>query len=232
MKKFLSAAFGAMLLTNTAFAMTFSEPVEIGKIGFPVQAPFRGFIVAGETFNSGEPYLEDEQFSINGHRITTYVKGIAQFGDEADALYCAYDFNDDTATAIKFGGGNNYVLTRSGSYKDILKINTDSGLTLYAIYHEYCTSHLSIIGRQADGKWVNYIDSKKISEVYFGGNDGYKMENSVIYEKPISDGDTIILKYRRWNWENKSKPEGEIRLKWDDAAQWFSIAQIIYDKKN
>ena len=76
--------------------------------------------------------------------------------------------------------------------------------------------------------WANYIDSKKISETYFGGNDGYKMDGSIFYDKPKCNGNKIIIPYRRWHWEGTSDIEGEIILKWNDAAQWFSVEQVKY----
>ena len=108
-----------------------------------------------------------------------------------------------------------------------MKIDTDENLTLYVIYHNYCNSDLSIIGIKG-GAWKNYIDSKNISAQYFGGNDGYKMDDSVIYEKPTCNGNKIIIPYHRWHWEGESETEGEIILKWNDAAQKFSIDKKIY----
>jgi hypothetical protein len=228
MKKFLGIIFALLAFTNSVSAMIFSQPVEIGKIGFPVQAPYHGFIVDGATSNTGTPYNETE-FTYNDAPLQTYVKGVATFGDDTDALFCEYDFNsNDFSTSLKFGGRDNYVLNRTGTFKDILKIDSDLGLTFYVIYHEYCGSHLNIIGKQKSGKWVNYIDSKKISDMHFSGKDGYKEDGGVIYEKPICNDDTIIIPYHRWYWKGISETEGEIRLKWDNAAQWFGIEKIIY----
>ena len=228
MKKFFGVIFSLLFMTNSAVAMTFSQPVEIGTVGFPVQAPYHGFIIDGATTNTGTPYNETE-FTYKGKPLQTYTKGVATFGNGNDALFCYYDFTTgDYINAIKFGGKNNYVLSRTGTDKDILKIENDGGITLYVVYHNYCVSHLNIIGRQKDGKWVNYIDSKEISKNYFSGKDAYKEDGGVIYEKPISSGDTIIIPYYRWHWEGRSEHEGEIRLKWDDAAQWFGIEKIIY----
>ena len=227
MKKFFGAMTAALLISSTSFAMTFSPPVEIGKVGFPVQAPYNGFIIDGATENTGAPYLEEGQ-TYNGAQLYTYKKGVATFGKGKNALFCDYDFEtDDFLHSLKFGGRNKYVLISDMSFKDILKINSDENLTLYIFYHNYCTSHLNIIGAKG-GAWQNYLDSKNISAQYFGGNDGYKMEGSIIYEKPHCNGDTIIIPYHRWYWENESETEGEIRLKWDAAAQWFSIKKIVY----
>ena len=37
MKKILWILLGLMLVSNTTFAMTFSQPVEVGKIDVPLQ---------------------------------------------------------------------------------------------------------------------------------------------------------------------------------------------------
>ncbi len=217
MKKFLGAVLGAVLLTNTAFAMNFSQPVEIGRIGFPVQAPYNGFIVERATSNSGGAFLEEDN-------TKTYVRGVAQFG----GLYCDYDFDaEDFLHSLKFGGENNYVVALEMSFKEIQRILSDENLTLYVLYHEYCTSHLNLIG-EMDGRWFNFVDSKNLSAEYFGGNDGYKMDGSVVYERPKTFGGTIVIPYHRWHWEGDSETEGEFRLKWDEAAQWFSVEQIVY----
>ena len=43
-------------------------------------------------------------------------------------------------------------------------------------------------------------------------------------------GDTIILEFKHTDSTIKSEREttGEFRFKWDDAAQWFSIEQVVY----
>lgn len=227
MKKFFGVTLAALLISSTSFAMKFSPPVEIGAVGFPVQAPYSGFIIDGADKNTGKPYNEPDQ-TYKGKPLKTYEKGVATFGKGKDALFCEYDFNaEDYLHSIKFGGRNNYVLALEMSFKDILKINSDENLTLYVFYHEYCTSHLNIIGCK-NGAWINYLDSRNISAEYFDGNDGYKMDGSVVYEKPKSAGNTIIIPYHRWHWEGDSPPEGELRLKWNAATQFFDIEKIIY----
>ena len=224
MKKFLGAAVATLLISNTSFAMNFSQPVQIGQIGFPVQSPYNGFIITGANENTGAAQIEEGQFLNDGTPLKTYVKGVARW----DKLFCDYDFNDDDYLhSIKLGGRGNYVLASDMSFKDIFKIDSDEDLTLYVFYHEYCTTHLNIIGCQ-NGVWQNYIDSKNISEIYFEGNDGYKMDGSIFYDKTKCSDDKIIIPYRRWHWEGTSDVEGEIRLKWNYALKWFSIEQIKY----
>ncbi len=222
MKKFfIGFVLSVLFVANSAFAMTFSQPVKIGEIGFPVQAPYHGYIVNGATQNDGTAYTE--KMTHDGKPIITYTQGVARFGD----LYCKYNFEKDNCF-INFGGKNNFVLNMNATFKKIFSIGNDSALKFYAIYYNYCVTDLKILGRRADGKWVVYIDSKKLSDKYFGGKDGYKLDGGVLYDVPICAGDTLIVKYRRWHWKGQSEPEGEFRFKWDDKAQWFGVDHIVY----
>ena len=225
-KKFwiVSVIFAAMfLLSANVDAMTFSQIKKIGDVGFPAQAPYHGFIVKGENYNSGTPYVEEFKYS-DGTPIKTYTVGVARFGND---LYCKYDFNSDD-TPIKFGGKNNYILNLDGSDKEVFKIENEGGINLYVIYHNYCVTDLKILGTQKNGKWVNFIDSKKISADYFDGNDAYKNDGGVIYDIPTCRDEKIIVQYRRWHWNGESEPEGEFQFKWNDAAQLFNVEHIIY----
>lgn len=233
MKKFIKNIFllllGLLMITNSGFAMAFSQIVEIGEVGFPVQAPYHGFIIRGESYNTGTPYLEDKKYSRSKETLKTYTNGIARFGVGENALYCNYNFKaSDFARSIKFGGENDYAITLDGTYKEVFRIDNTEKQALYAIYHQYCVSDLNIIGIQKNGKWVSYINSKKISQMYFNGKDAYKEDGGVIYDKPICRNGSIVIVYRRWHWKGMSDPEGEFRLKWDDKAQWFGIEQVVY----
>lgn len=215
------------LLSENVSAMTFSKIVKIGEVGFPAQAPYQGFVVRGEFYNSGTPYIENYKYE-DGTPIKTYKAGTARFGSEPNDLYCHYDFNLSDKP-IKFGGKNNYILELDGSDKNIFSIENDGGIKLYVVYHNYCVTELNILGTQKNGKWVNYVNTKNLSEIYFNGNEGYKKDGGIIYNVPICRNDTIVIQYGRWHWaEEVSEPEGEFRFKWNDAAQWFNIEHIIY----
>lgn len=233
MKKFIVKTFSIFfvffMIASGAFAMMFSQPAKIGELGFPAQAPYHGFIIKGETQNTDEPYFEEIKDPESKEPLKSYTKGIARFGVGENALFCDYDFNaKDFARSIKFGGENNYIVALNGTDKEIFKIENTDGIALYAIYHQYCVSELNIIGKQKNGKWVEYINSKNISQKYFDGKDAYKEDGGVIYDKPICRDDSLIVVYRRWYWKGMSAPEGEFRFKWDDNAQWFGIEQIVY----
>ena len=226
MKKiFVAVVVSLLFVAQTALAMTFQQPVKIGRIGFPVQAPYHGLIIDGANYNDGTPYREKSN-------KTTYTKGTARFGEGTNALWCKYNFEPKNSADcfIKFGGANDFVLTQNITDKEIFQIDNDADLALYASYHIYCVTDLKILGKRGD-KWVVYLDSKKLSEKYFGGKDGYKLDGGVLYDVPTCAGDTIVVTWRRWHWYNNggiSEPEGEMRFKWNDAAQWFGVEQIIY----
>ena len=218
MKKFLGLLVMFMMISSNCLAMTFSQPVKLGEIGTPVQAPYHGFVVEGATKNDGAAYKENHEHK--GKPLTTYTRGTACF----DELYCRYDFKDDS---IRFGGENNFVLNMNGTYKKIFSIANDAGLKLYAIYYSYRLTDLKIFGTRKNGKWVVYIDSKKIDDKYFGGNNGGYIGN-VRYDVPTCAGDTLIVTYRRLERTGISETEGEFRFKWDDEAQWFGVEQVVY----
>lgn len=222
----MTLTVAVIFMVGNCSAMEFSQPVQIGNFGFPIQAQIHGFVIKGATHIEGTYRNENDVSREAGQISKTYVNGIAQFGEGTDALFAKYDFNAKGGT--QFGGKNAYIVNWNESYSDILKIETNGGITLYVLYHEYCTSHLNIIGKQKDGKWVSFIDSKKVSDMYFNGKDGYKLKGGVIYEKPKCQGDTIIIPYRRWDWNTTPGLEGEIRLKWDEKAQWFGIEKVVY----
>ena len=53
-----------LAISSTSFAMSFSQPVDIGGIGFPVQSPYHGYIVKNATKNNGESYYENSNLII------------------------------------------------------------------------------------------------------------------------------------------------------------------------
>lgn len=225
MKKFLGLLVMMLMVASNCFAMTFSHIVKIGEIGFPVQAPYHGFIVEGATKNEGVTYNENRER--NGKPLTTYINGIACF----EEFYCKYNFKaKNFSESISFGGKDNFILTQDGSYRKIFSVGNDAGLKLYAIYYSYRVTDLKILGTQKNGKWVIYIDSKKIDDKYFDGNNGYNggYIGRVLYDVPTCAGDTLIVTYRRFNRAGISEPEGEFRFKWNEAAQWFGVEQVIY----
>lgn len=67
MQKYIKRIFyvflASLTIANSGFAMTLSRIVEIGEVGFPVQAPYHGLIIRGASYNTGIPYLEGTKYS-------------------------------------------------------------------------------------------------------------------------------------------------------------------------
>ena len=221
-KKFwVMVIFAVMfLLSENVSAMTFSQPVEIGYIGHYFQSPYEGMPISGESYNSGKIYPEREGIGNGG----TYVVGIARFGNGSNALYCSYDCNDDY---LKFGGQNNYVVSLGRGAKKIYRIDSDEGLTLYVI-DTFRFGGIDIIGRQKNGKWFSYVDSDVLTDKYFNGKMAYQWIGGVLYGRVHVAGDTVTIPYSYQLDGGEMIEEGELRFKWDDAAQGFSIEKVVY----
>lgn len=220
MKKIFGILILMMLMSNATFAMTFSQPVKIGRIGNFDQCPYRGFEIEGCSHNDGTQYIPAPDYQYKNKVV--YVKGTARFGDGEDALYCNYNFGDPSQATKKFGGKNQYVYTVNFFYRDISKITTDKKLTLYYLDYSYKYTHFAVVGRFADGKWVKFFDSESLDNKYFGKN------NFPHYNKLKCVGDTLIISYKQ-GYPSKGKENiGEFRFKWDETSQWFSIEQVVY----
>lgn len=207
------------LLSENVSAMTFSQPVKIGEIGFPIQSPYHYLLVNGASYNSGTPFKDY-------NNKLTYKEGIAVFGNGEDKLFCEYSLNKESKF-IKFGGQNNYIVSLDCYYRRIYKIATNEGLTLYSIEQTSGSERINIIGRLKDGKWFSYVDSDVLTDKYFNGLQSYKHTDGVHYNMPKFDNDTIIIPYK-YQLNFKIAYDGELRFKWDDKAQWFSVENVVY----
>lgn len=218
MKKFVSVIVALLTMTNVVLAMSFSQPVEIGWIGMSQKGG--GFSCKNESSNNGDYYTVYDKNNKN-----SYGKGVAKFGTGKDSLYVFYDVykNKDI---IRIGGQNSNNTVMLNILNDwIYKIESDEGLTLYPIRFWYGPeSDWRIVGYQKNGKFVKYVSTVDITEKYFGF-DIHNGVSPVQYDVPICKGDTIIIKYRG---HIKREVIGEFRFKWDDAAQWFSVEQVVY----
>ena len=222
-------------VANTA-PMKFSQPVYIGQAGskaFVGQDPrFKGgYFIEGASYNNGNLIVHGKD-----REYKTYDKGLARWGDGKDALYCEYKAaRKEDGGGLKFGGKKNFVIFDE-SRRDIFKIETNKGITLYPLYYRYkWWTSLDIIGCREDGTWVKYIDMDSIIEQYFGkkplnvnvilGNEEWKDFLNEISCKE----DTIKVNYHVFSYNPYHKIEsGEFRFKWDETAQWFSVEQIKY----
>ena len=223
MKKFLGLwiMLMIMMIASNCLAMTFSQPVEIGWIGWSQRGG--GFSCKNFFYNDGDYYIKNNK--------NTYGKGIAGFGNNnSNALYVHYDYYEVEKShngTVYLGGKNLNNTVPIIILNDwIYEIDSDSGLTIYAIRFFYGPdSEFTIIGKQNDGKFVKYVDTQEISKKYFG-IDTRGGASPIWYNIPKSKEDTIIIQYS--NGKNPKISIGEFRFKWDESAQWFGVEHIIY----
>ena len=216
------------LLSENASAITFSQPVKIGYAGIHDYQRVGGYYIEGATYNDGNVIH-------NGDK-KTYGKGIARWGEGKDALYCEYEYKNQGG-GLKFGGKNDYLLNESLK-REISKIDTDEGMTLYLLYYKYKQfTNLDVLGCRKDGSWVKYIDMDSIVEKYFGknprnidvvcGTEGW--ENKDINNYITCKNNMIVISYHVFANNPRRKIEsGEFRFKWNDAAQWFGVEKVVY----
>lgn len=217
MKKLLTLIFCiCFLLSGNCLAMHFSQPEEIGLTG-NLQVYKVGIKVDGATYNTGNYYTGNKV--LKNKNKDGYEKGVAQYGKGEDALYLHYNMNTGL---LNFGGKdventiqNRYPITY------IYRINSNEDLTLYPLYNTYGPElNYIIIGRRADGRFVKYIDTNEITQRYFGlGEKSYLIG----YRNLSTQGDTLIVEYQRPG--NNYYIRGTFQFKWDENAQWFSVAQ-------
>lgn len=221
-KRVLGLFIGAcMLAGSSCFAMQFSPVEKIGGMIYSQAGRHSegGLILKNPTHNTGDYYTF--RYSDNTH---SYGKGIATFGEGTDAMYVHYDMYARAPIAL---GGKNINNTIKWRFylicADINQIQTDEGITLYAMYDEYGPeADYLIIGRRADGVWVKYLDTREITKRYWNWNgDG---ASPVVYRKLRTDGDTLIINYGNW----RPREYGEFRFRWDENAQWFGIDKVVY----
>lgn len=221
----LSALLMTTVFQTSCYAIQFSQPQDVGEFGLLQSGVFGGGIGFTNATVKGSFFTK---YNKNNNR--SYGKGVARFGSGEDALYVHCDVYDTSLTSSTYVGSkdsrNSFAVSDVG--QKISKIATDEGITIYPLFMEYGPeSEWTIIGRQKDGKFVKYIDTREITKRYFGWN--LMGASPVEYRKMEVRGNTIILYYlqhlqnRDWN-----KFDGEFRFKWDDKAQWFGVEQVRY----
>lgn len=234
MKKIFGILIMLIIFSANCSAMTFSQPQKIGHAGsypFIGQSPYYkgGYFFEGTSYNEGSilRIMDDPQTG------SEYGAGLARWGEGKNALYCKYDSSLTGDDGLKFGGRNNF-LASDRSWRDIFRIDTDKGITLYPLYFRYKQfTELTILGCRQDGTWVKYIDMDAVAEKYFGekpmdlvyGSEDWGNLSGCV----ICKGDTIIVPYHIYIYTPYRKiKSGEFRFKWDDAAQWFGVEQVVY----
>lgn len=233
-KKIFLILTALVIFSSKCFAMTFSQPVEIGKVG---GQPVGGFWIKGATQNSGTSY-KNGQFD-KEWKTKLYEKGIAIFGNGKNPLYLHYDCSKNKnrgyqdAYSPKFGNKNATKTVSLGAGEGqavhVSQIKNDGNITLYLLCGEgpvAGTVDYVLLGVRADGAWVKYFDTREITDKYFGENLG--LTKKPWYRNFLCRGDTLTISYERHQGKRGYVNEGEFRFKWDDKAQWFGVEQIVY----
>ena len=85
MKKILlGVVLSVLFVANSAFAMTFQQPVKLGAFVW-MQVHHNSFEFRGATYNSGQANIEQRSGK------TYYIKGVARFGDGDSAIWLHYN---------------------------------------------------------------------------------------------------------------------------------------------
>ena len=210
MKKiFVAVVVSVLFVAQSAFAMTFQQPVEIGSIFIE---PSPGIAIRGASYNSGKPVEKVRN-------ETKYRGGVARWGNETDGLYCHYE-----KYPFHFGGKDKNFPINIMVHTSIYRINNDGDISLYLLNNtgnDARGTFYVLLGRRQDGTWVQYFNTRDLKTEYFG-KDMYVYAN---YDGARCQGDTIIIEFKNVRGNNVI---GEFRFKWDEAAQWFGVEQIIY----
>lgn len=215
MKKIVLLLIGMLLMISEyCFAMQFYTSEELGIFYFNQLG--HGFMMEGATSNIGSKYTK-----VRGNSALGYGKGMAVFGHGKDALYVSYNAYEKDINP-KFGNKDmsSYIRINSSTNNQINCVKSDSGITLYPIVEGHSYLDLVIIGRRQDGTFVKYIDSEKLTKMYFG----MSVYPNYEYGKVRIEKDTIIVPYWIYGWNQR----GEFRFKWDDKAQWFGVDRVEY----
>ena len=234
-KQIMGAAMGMLLLSVQCFAMTFSQPIEIGKIG---GLPSGGFWIHGADYNNGTSFQKGEHDKRWNEIL--YEKGVARFGTSDKGLWVYYDCSFEKnrkyweAYSPKFGDEQQMVTVSlgagEGDHVDINQIPNNEGVTMYFLAHYGCVAGNEIyviMGYDKKGKFVKYIDIRDAVRIYLGekriGMKGIWLRNY------YCRGDSIIIEYLDpWTRNGYTSPAGAFRFKWDDNAQWFGVEHVLY----
>lgn len=216
LSRVLSVLCVLVLFGSTCSAMTFYPMEKLGRILY-LQAGSGGIGIDNATTNRGTYYTK-----YNKNNTRSYEKGVASFGSGSSALYFYYDFNRSPMIRIGNRQGDTVYDGIDIGY-EVNRISSDSGITLYPLLFCYGPEcFYQIYGIRADGKCVKYIDLGALIEQYCGG----KGTLNVTCADIVVRRDTIIVPLRSYG--QKGPSIGEFIFKWDELAQWFSVALNKY----
>lgn len=212
---------GCIIYSGTVFAMQFYQMEKIGSIG--VSQRNGGIRIDNFIYNSGKYFNKYDK-----NNTTSYDKGFAKFGKGDEALYIYYNSYQKEPSRMRVGTEDvNNTIVMNMLWDSLFRVKASNGKVFYCINFAYGPdSQWCIVGCHSNGKFVKYIDTEEISKRYFGITTTQTGAPFVIYNKLRCDGDTIFIEYTSAHRDEGIK--GEFRFKWDEAAQWFSVEQVVY----
>lgn len=193
MKKILFCLTSMLLIiTSNCFAMSFSQPVKIGEIGYRGRLDF-----------TGATSIKD--YSIV-KRQGLYGKGIARFGNSLYLYFNTeyYDQNFKSAKSLqdrinlqnkvsRFGGAdvkNSVPIFVFAGGTEIYQIKNDSGIELYLTKSGTGAGDgFEVFGTTKEGKWVKYFDTSDAVKNFGIPRDEW-------FSGFFTFGDTIIIQYQ------------------------------------
>ena len=205
MVRLLSIIMGVLILTSAScFAMQMSQPVDVGEAVYS--------LVNGKLKFTGATKSNQKN---------------AVFGTGNDALYV---YGAEKGPSVDVGGKDRNNTIRVGALGlHIYKINTDSGITFYALRDAYdLRCNYIIIGRGIDGKFVKYLDLNDVAKRYYDTSHRGIL-NSGLYIFTVKDSLYIDLceynpKSTKYPWPGNQI--ARFQFKWDDQKQWFGVNKI------
>lgn len=199
-----------LMIATNCLAMTFSQPVKIGNISIE---PSGGIIFKGTSYNEG---------TISGkfknEKIYKGNNGIARWGNEVtgiDAFYKEYKFN--------FGNKLNNFPVHVMVDTTIYEIENDDQIKMYLLKNtgnDVRGIDYVLFGILPNGECVKYFDIAEFKSKYYASSMYYPN-----YEEVICQNNSIIIEFKDIRQNNVI---GELRFKWDDAAQWFGVEKMVY----
>ena len=192
-----------LMTPGMAFAMQFSEPVEIGAAGF---GKGNGKFYTSKALHSSA--TDGSYYDFQGS------KEIIRLWWNSYRIGSSKDSQNTVAIEIYKAFDPNKLLSGGGRVIEVLGSN---GLVVYlwstspGMYHG---NDFTVFGPNRQGKFVKYIDRKRCDEVSNGEVRGH-------YCSPKVQNDNLILVC---NPGPATKDSGRFILKWDEKAQWFGIA--------
>ena len=192
-----------LVTPGMAFAMQFSEPVQIGSLGFSrINGKF--FVNKALPSSSADGSYYDFQGSKDVIRVWWNLNRIGSAADSQNAV----DVEIFKTVNI------DKMISASGSILEVLGSN---GMKVYYWSSSrgfYYGNEFVIFGTNQQGKFIKYIDRKRCDEVsngaVRGGSCGLKAQNdTLIMDCYVGTGAPAV---------------GRFLFKWDEKAQWFGIA--------